>query len=146
MIGELTNQKQGTQCSGPIISSLPHPQGSGAYRVSKQAEEEEGFDSALRERLNVERSRQRLCSNTEPSYSEYSPGPSPLKQERPGCLSACLHPPLSPFLHRLSAQLLQSHAWVLGRGEWLTPHLGCECSFCLWAEVLWSEGEPAEAV
>lgn len=46
-----------------------------------------------------------------------SPGPSPVTQERSGCLLACLHPPL--LLHQLSVDLRGSHAWVLGRGEWL---------------------------
>lgn len=41
-------------------------------------------------------------------------GPSPLNQERPGCSSPRLRPPL---LDWLSIHLLRSHAWVLGWGE-----------------------------
>lgn len=67
-------------------------------------------------RAPVDKDTAATCSIS--SYSEWSPGPSPLKQERPGHSSSCLHPPLPHILHGLKEHLLCSHAWMLGWGEW----------------------------
>lgn len=122
-----TNPVQGRKQFEQIVCSLPHtlPQ----LPIEREEKRREGGGRraaawCLRVWVGVVQSRQRHCSSLQPPpsncppYSECSPGPSPLKQERSGRSTARLHTPLLPLLCWLREQLLWSHAWVLGRGEW----------------------------
>lgn len=102
------------------LQPAPHPV-SGAWWEGQGGRRRRAAAPSLRVWVGVVQSRQRHCSSLQhrpsnsPYYSECSPGPSPLKQERPGCSPAWLN---TRPLCRLRQQLLWSHAWVLGRGEW----------------------------
>ena len=122
-----TNPVQGRKQFEQIVCSLPHtlPQ----LPIEREEKRREGGGRraaawCLRVWVGAVQSRQRHCSSLQPPpsncppYSECSPGPSPLKQERSGRSTARLHTPLLPLLCWLREQLLWSHAWVLGRGEW----------------------------